>query len=128
MVGSRLKWERPFPTVLGADCSHDLPVDASRLARLVAAAPSDYPQLLVYHSPELMPEAAEHGIDLYVCGWITHGGCAAAARRPNFTSSLPGRRFVMGCIKSAVPPSTSAEASAWKGSAPRASASSVPRK
>lgn len=86
-------------TVMGLDCSHDLPVDAGRLARLAAAAPSDVPQLLVYHSPELMPEAAEHGIDLYVCGH-THGGqVRLPIVGPIFTSSQLGRRFVMGLYK-----------------------------
>ncbi|WP_420630108.1 metallophosphoesterase [Candidatus Leptofilum sp.] len=86
-------------TVMGMDCSHDLPVDAGRLARLVAAAPSDLPQLLVYHSPELMPEASEHGIDLYMCGH-THGGqVRLPIIGPIFTSSQLGRRFVMGLYR-----------------------------
>lgn len=86
-------------TVMGMDCSHDLPVDAGRLARLVAAAPDDAPQLLVYHSPELMPEAIEHQIDLYVCGH-THGGqVRLPLLGPVFTSSQLGRRFVMGLYR-----------------------------
>lgn len=86
-------------TVLGMDCSHDLPIDAGRLARLVNAAPPDVPQLLVYHSPELALEAAEHDIDLYVCGH-THGGQVRLPFiGPIFTSSQLGRRFVMGLYK-----------------------------
>ena len=86
-------------TVMGMDCSHDLPIDAGRLARLVSAAPHDLPQLLVYHSPELMPEASEHGIDLYVCGH-THGGqVRLPILGPIFTSSQLGRQFVMGLYK-----------------------------
>ncbi len=86
-------------TVLGMDCTHDLPIDAGRLARLVSAAPVDIPRLLVYHSPELMPEAAEHDIDLYVCGH-THGGqVRLPIIGPIFTSSQLGRRFVMGLYK-----------------------------
>lgn len=86
-------------TVMGMDCSHDLPIDAGRLSRLVAAAPQNIPQLLVYHSPELMPEASEHGIDLYVCGH-THGGQVRLPFiGPIFTSSQLGRRFVMGLYK-----------------------------
>ncbi len=86
-------------TVMGLDCSHDLPVDAGRLARLVNSAPVDAPQLLVYHSPELMPEAAQHEIDLYVCGH-THGGQVRLPFiGPIFTSSQLGRRFVMGLYK-----------------------------
>lgn len=86
-------------TVMGMDCSHDLPVDAGRLARLVTSAPQDAPQLLVYHSPELMPEAIEHQIDLYVCGH-THGGQVRLPLvGPVFTSSQLGRRFVMGLYR-----------------------------
>ena len=86
-------------TILGMDCTHDLPIDAGRLARLTSAAPADAPQLLIYHSPELMPEAAEHEIDLYVCGH-THGGQVRLPFvGPIFTSSQLGRRFVMGLYK-----------------------------
>ena len=88
-----------FLTVLGMDCSHDLPIDAGRLTRLVKAAPDDAPQLLIYHSPELMPEAVQHDIDLYVCGH-THGGQVRLPFiGPIFTSSRLGRRFVMGLYK-----------------------------
>ena len=86
-------------TVLGMDCSHDLPIDADQLAQLVHAAPKDAPQLLVYHSPELMPEAALHDIDLYVCGH-THGGQVRLPFvGPLLTSSQLGRRFVMGLYR-----------------------------
>lgn len=86
-------------TVMGLDCSHDLPIDAGRLARLVRTVPEDVPQLLVYHSPELMPEASQHNIDLYVCGH-THGGqVRLPVIGPIFTSSQLGRRYVMGLYK-----------------------------
>ncbi|MCP4419950.1 MAG: metallophosphoesterase [Chloroflexi bacterium] len=88
-----------YLTVLGMDCSHDLPIDARRLAKLVQAAPEDAPQLLVYHSPELMPEATQHDIDLYVCGH-THGGQVRLPFiGPLLTSSQLGRRFVMGLYR-----------------------------
>jgi predicted MPP superfamily phosphohydrolase len=52
--------------------------------------------LLLYHSPDLMPEAVELGIDLYLCGH-THGG---QIRLPFFgaifTSSEFGKRYEMG--------------------------------
>lgn len=86
-------------TVMGMDCTHDLPVDADRLAQLVQAAPNSAPQLLVYHSPELMPEATQHDIDLYVCGH-THGGQVRLPFvGPLLTSSQLGRRFVMGLYR-----------------------------
>ena len=86
-------------TILGMDCSHDLPADAGRFARLVKDAPADAPQLFVYHSPELMPQASQHEIDLFVCGH-THGGQVRLPLvGPILTSSQLGRRFVMGLYK-----------------------------
>lgn len=85
--------------LLGLDCTHHLPTDRARLAHLVAAAPNDQPQLLLYHSPELMPEATDHGIDLYLCGH-THGGQVRLPFiGPIFTSSQLGREFVMGLYR-----------------------------
>ncbi len=88
-----------FLIIIGMDFTHNLPIDRERLAKLAATAPKDAPQLLLTHSPEIMPEAAEHGIDLYLCGH-THGG---QVRLPIFgpllTSSQLGRRFVMGFYK-----------------------------
>ena len=83
-------------TLLGIDCTHDIPTDEARLAQLISRTPHDAPQLLVYHSPELMPQAAAQGIDLYMCGH-THGGQVRLPLiGPLLTSSQLGRRFVMG--------------------------------
>ncbi len=85
--------------LLGMDCTHHLPTDASRLTHLVNSAPNDAPQLLLYHSPELMPEAVEYGIDLYLCGH-THGGQVRLPFiGPLLTSSQLGRKFVMGLYR-----------------------------
>lgn len=82
--------------LLGMDCTHHIPTDESRLARLVSSAPNHVPQLLLYHSPELMPQAAACGIDLYLCGH-THGGqVRLPVVGPLLTSSQLGRRYVMG--------------------------------
>lgn len=85
--------------LLGMDCTHHLPTDRARLAHLHASAPNGVPQILLYHSPELMPEAAAHGVDLYLCGH-THGG---QVRLPLvgalLTSSQLGRRYVMGLYR-----------------------------
>lgn len=85
--------------LLGMDCTHYLPLDAQRLARLVSASPDDAPQILMYHAPDLFPEAAELGVDLYLCGH-THGG---QVRLPGIgamiTSSQLGRRFQMGLYR-----------------------------
>lgn len=82
--------------VMGMDCTHDLPTDSARLARLISAVPHDTPQVLLYHSPELMPQAIYHGIDLYLCGH-THGGqVRLPVIGPLLTSSQLGRKYVMG--------------------------------
>lgn len=82
--------------LLGLDCSHDLVTDTSRLHNLLAESPNTAPRVLLYHAPELMPEAARHGIDLYLCGH-THGG---QVRLPFYgavlTSSKLGKRYEMG--------------------------------
>ncbi|MCI0393537.1 MAG: metallophosphoesterase [Chloroflexi bacterium] len=85
--------------LLGLDCSHRIPVDARRLERLVAVSPNSAPRVLLYHAPDLMPQAAGHGIDLYLCGH-THGG---QVRLPWFgallTSSQFGKRYEMGLYR-----------------------------
>lgn len=87
--------------LLGMDCTHHLPTDRARLANLHASAPNGVPQILLYHSPELMPEAAGYGIDLYLCGH-THGGqVRLPIIGPVLTSSQLGRRYVMGLYKEA---------------------------
>ena len=85
--------------VLGMDCTHHLPTDEARLARLVSRIPTDVPQLFVFHSPEMMPQATAHGIDLYMCGH-THGGqVRLPIIGPILTSSQLGRQYVMGMYK-----------------------------
>lgn len=85
--------------LLGLDCTHHIPTDAARLARLVEVSRNGAPQILLYHSPELAPQAAEHGVDLYLCGH-THGGQVRLPFiGPVFTSSQLGRRFVMGLYR-----------------------------
>lgn len=83
-------------TLLGLDCTHFWEEDAVSLARVAATAPNGAPRVLLYHSPELMPEAGKHSIDLYVCGH-THGGQVRLPLvGPILTSSQLGRRYVMG--------------------------------
>lgn len=83
-------------TLLGLDCTHFLDEDGASLARVAATAPNSAPRVLLYHSPEIVPEAGKHGIDLYVCGH-THGGQVRLPLiGPVLTSSQLGRRYVMG--------------------------------
>ena len=83
-------------SLLGMDCEHDLETDASVLRNLIALTPPTSTRILLYHSPELMPIAQEHPLDLYLCGH-THGG---QIRVPLYgaivTSSALGKRYEMG--------------------------------
>ena len=81
----------------GLTCARDRARDAPRLRRLLTrAADRGVFTLLLYHSPDLMPEAVELGVDLYLCGH-THGG---QVRLPLIgaliTSSAFGKRYEMG--------------------------------
>ena len=82
--------------LVGLRCTRQRHQDAPRLRRLLQDSPDDQFTLLLYHSPDLMPEAIELGIDLYLCGH-THGG---QIRLPVFgaliTSSDFWKRYEMG--------------------------------
>lgn len=94
--GVELHTDRYHLWIMGITCSHDRPGDAERLRRLVAEAPPGALTLLLYHTPDLMPEAAALGVDLYLAGH-THGG---QWRLPGFgavvTSSRYGKRYEAG--------------------------------
>jgi predicted MPP superfamily phosphohydrolase len=82
--------------VVGLVCSHDPTVDPSRLKVSLAGVPRDAFTIVLYHSPDLMPEMVEAGVDLYLAGH-THGG---QIRLPLYgailTSSIYGKRYEMG--------------------------------
>jgi uncharacterized protein len=82
--------------ILGLITTHDLDTDRDALARMMKTAPEGGIKLLLVHSPDIAPEAAQAGIDLYLCGH-THGG---QIRLPIIgallTSSQLGKRFEMG--------------------------------
>ncbi len=82
--------------LIGMDCTHHIVPDAADLEEIVRQRPADHPQILLYHSPELMPQASDEGIDLYLCGH-THGGqVRLPVIGPLLTSSQLGRQYVMG--------------------------------
>lgn len=89
-VGKQRVW------VMGVNCSRDLATDGFHLHTLMDAAPAGAFTLLLYHTPDLMPQAAALGVDLYLAGH-THGG---QWRLPGFgailTSSYYGKRYEAG--------------------------------
>jgi predicted MPP superfamily phosphohydrolase len=90
--------------IVGLSCTHKPFVDDPRLRSILAADPEglrdlrglDHFTILLYHSPDLAPEAAGAGIDLQLSGH-THGG---QVRLPLYgalyAGSLYGKRFEAG--------------------------------
>ena len=81
--------------LVGLTCTHLPHEDLPRLEKL-AAQPSGHFTILLYHSPDLAPNAANFEIDMQLSGH-THGG---QVRLPwigsIFTGSLYGRKFQAG--------------------------------
>lgn len=82
--------------LIGIRCTGDHRRDGERLRQLCGAGRSRALQILLYHSPDLFPLAAELGIDLHLAGH-THGG---QLRLPFFgalvTSSAFWKRYEAG--------------------------------
>jgi predicted MPP superfamily phosphohydrolase len=76
-------------TIVGVASSHHQELDAARLAEAMAGIEDDAFTLLLYHSPDLIHEASEAGVDLYL-GGHTHGG---QLRLPLFGAIVTGSRF-----------------------------------
>jgi predicted MPP superfamily phosphohydrolase len=81
--------------IFGHITTHDLPTDRSSLDE-AQFPPGDGFKIILSHAPDIAPEAAAAGFDLYLCGH-THGG---QIRLPLigavFSSSHLGKRFIMG--------------------------------
>ncbi|MBL8058733.1 MAG: metallophosphoesterase [Anaerolineales bacterium] len=81
--------------LVGLTCTHKPFVDRPRLDAALNGARAN-PSILLYHSPDLAPEAAEAGVDLQLSGH-THGG---QVRLPGYgalyAGSLYGKRFECG--------------------------------
>lgn len=84
--------------IVGVACTHKPFVDAPRLRTALKNRNAHF-SILLYHTPDLAPEAANLGIDLQLSGH-THGG---QVRLPFFgalyTASLYGKRFEAGRYK-----------------------------
>ena len=82
--------------ILGMITTHDLAVDRAALTQMLGRMPDAGLTLLLVHAPDIAPEAAKAGFDLYLCGH-THGG---QIRLPLIgallSASQLGKRFVMG--------------------------------
>jgi predicted MPP superfamily phosphohydrolase len=82
--------------LIGMDCTHKPHVDGPKLLSLLGNAPLDRFTILLYHTPDLAPEASAAGVDLMLSGH-THGG---QVRVPGlgavYASSLYGKRFEAG--------------------------------
>lgn len=81
--------------LVGLTCSHKPFVDRPRLDGLLNGVGAN-PVILLYHSPDLAPEAAEAGVDLQLSGH-THGG---QVRLPGYgalyAGSLYGKEYECG--------------------------------
>ena len=99
-------------TLVGVACSHRWELDAARLAQAMADAdvgkmadadvgsvPANAFTLLLYHSPDLIREAARHHVDLYL-GGHTHGGqLCLPFYGAIVTSSIYGKRYASGLFE-----------------------------
>jgi hypothetical protein len=75
--------------LVGLSCTRDLAAAGARLRALLAKLPPEVFALLLYHTPDLMPQAAALGVDLYLAGH-THGG---QWRLPGFGAILTSSRY-----------------------------------
>jgi predicted MPP superfamily phosphohydrolase len=75
--------------LMGLNCSRDLESEGAKLRSLLDDAPPSAFTLLLYHMPDLMPQAASLGVDLFLAGH-THGG---QWRLPGFGAILTSSRY-----------------------------------
>lgn len=85
--------------IAGMITTHELVVDRRTVAQLGMSAPAAAVRILLSHAPDVIPEAACAGFDLYLCGH-THGGqIRLPILGPLLTASQLGRRYAMGRVQ-----------------------------
>lgn len=85
--------------LLGVRCTYTYLRDVAALRRLMEGVPPDAVTILLYHTPDLMPEAVKLGVTLYLAGH-THGGqIALPLFGPVFTSSRWGLKYGRGLFR-----------------------------
>ncbi len=86
-------------TLVGVACSHRQTLDVARLDRAMDGISVDAFTLLLFHSPDLIREAAEHQVDLYL-GGHTHGGqLCLPFYGAIITNSMYGKRYASGLFE-----------------------------
>ncbi|OQA22811.1 MAG: phosphodiesterase YaeI [Chloroflexi bacterium ADurb.Bin360] len=82
--------------LMGVTCTVGSERDAAALAKVHAEIPAGAPTILLYHTPDLMPQVVDLGIDLYLAGH-THGGqLCLPFYGALFTSSQWGKKYEGG--------------------------------
>ena len=90
---------------MGLRCTHKPFVDGPRLRAVLAAARQPAPPasppftVLLYHTPDLAPEAAEAGVDLQLSGHTNAGQVRLPGYGALYAASLYGKSFESGRIE-----------------------------
>jgi predicted MPP superfamily phosphohydrolase len=86
-------------TLAGVACSHHQQRDIERLRDTLDGIPATDFTVLLYHSPDMIREAAEMQVDLYLTGH-THGGqIRLPLLGPVVTYSIYGSRYAAGLFR-----------------------------
>jgi predicted MPP superfamily phosphohydrolase len=88
----KIAGDEPSLAVIGVTCTNNAPRDSETLRQVMGQVPNNPCTpftLLLYHTPDIIPQAARQGVDLYLCGH-THGG---QVRLPLFGALVTSSRF-----------------------------------